>query len=33
VGRADNTLNKMVKAGLLNRKKLADGKGNTYTVA
>jgi hypothetical protein len=33
VGRADNTLNKMVKAGLLKRKKLAEGKGSTYTVA
>jgi hypothetical protein len=33
VGRADNTLNKMVKAGLLKRKKLAEGKRSTYTVA
>jgi hypothetical protein len=33
VGRADNTLNKMVKAGKLRREKLADGKGSTYTVA
>jgi hypothetical protein len=33
VGRADNTLNKMVKAGMLKRKKLAVGKGSTYTVA
>jgi hypothetical protein len=33
VGRADNTLNKMVKAGKLKREKLAEGKGSTYTVA
>ena len=33
VGRADNTLNKMVKAGLLKREKLAVGKGSTYTAA
>jgi hypothetical protein len=33
VGRADNTLNKMVKAGTLKREKLAEGKGSTYTVA
>jgi hypothetical protein len=33
VGRADNTLNKMVKAGALRREKLAEGKGSTYTVA
>ena len=33
VGRADNTLNKMVKAGVLKRAKLAAGKGSTYTVA
>jgi hypothetical protein len=33
VGRADNTLNKMVKGGKLKREKLAVGKGSTYTVA
>ena len=33
VGRADNTLNKMSKAGTLKREKLAEGKGSTYTVA
>jgi hypothetical protein len=33
VGRADNTLNKMTKAGTLKREKLAEGKGSTYTVA
>jgi hypothetical protein len=33
VGRADNTLNKMSKAGKLKREKLAEGKGSTYTVA
>jgi hypothetical protein len=33
VGRADNTLNKMIKAGKLKREKLVEGKGSTYTVA
>ena len=33
VGRADNTLNKMVTAGKLKRQKLAVGKGSTYTVS
>jgi hypothetical protein len=33
VGRADNTFNKMTKAGTLKREKLAEGKGSTYTVA
>ena len=32
-GKADVTLTKMVKGGKLNRKKLAVGKGSTYTVA
>ena len=32
-GRADNTLNKMFKAGKVKREKLKIGKGSTYTVA
>jgi hypothetical protein len=32
-GRADNTLNKMFKAGKLKREKLKGQKGSRYTVA
>ena len=32
-GRADNTLNKMLKAGKLKREKIQGAKGSTYTVA
>jgi hypothetical protein len=32
-GRADNTLNKMLKAGKLKRQKIVGTKGSMYTVA